>query len=331
MSSLIFEAMDENEDGRVVFDEMVDFKAYQQDLSYQERNQLIQDSQLHILFDWFDVNGNGYIDREEFKRPWGPIGGEDENIRLMQSPSSHSTGIISTVSTESPPPTTDSSTVSASTEESTTDSSSSTTENITEIPDRREELMRQLFHFADEDGNGQLGINEFTEGWTKALDFVRPQHDHENEGMRKSKMLQSKVFFLMDLDNSGHLSMEEFLQGFCAFFKHPNFIFCALPFPVWHPDKIDSQLLLFVLLDANQDGQIIFGEFIELMGKLFELDDQEKAELSDSRRIREAFARMDTNGDGTLDFEEFMDAIGHVEVPTPHKAVALFRTLAKPF
>uniref|UniRef100_A0A914M6K9 EF-hand domain-containing protein n=1 Tax=Meloidogyne incognita TaxID=6306 RepID=A0A914M6K9_MELIC len=63
---IYFEIIDEDGNGKIDYEEMVDIFAAKEDLSYQERNNLVNDKAMKELFDKKDKNKDGVIDIEEY-------------------------------------------------------------------------------------------------------------------------------------------------------------------------------------------------------------------------------------------------------------------------
>nr|CAD2153044.1 unnamed protein product [Meloidogyne enterolobii] len=63
---IYFEIIDEDGNGKIDYEEMVDIFAAKEDLSYQERNNLVNDKTMKELFDKKDKNKDGVIDIEEY-------------------------------------------------------------------------------------------------------------------------------------------------------------------------------------------------------------------------------------------------------------------------
>lgn len=145
--------------------------------------------------------------------------------------------------------------------------------------------LRDLFLQLDVNGDGQLSIEEITNGLEKG-------------GLGISKDELRKVLEQIDVDGSGSIDYTEFLAATLDTKQYLQEDVCWAAFQVFDRDgsgKIDKQELADVL--NNGDLESMFGK----------------------KMVEEILKDADTDGDGEIDFKEFYAMMARTGGPSAAK------------
>merc|ERR1719402_2173443 len=148
------------------------------------------------------------------------------------------------------------------------------------------EMDKAIFAMGDTDQDGKVSFLEFSKIMLPAC------QDALNKFWKCFKTVSSvkEAFKKFDADGDGQISRQEVMQGASS---------CGLKLS---SEEVDT---LFILGDKDNNGQIDFSEFAEIMiPSAPERIAKLKKCFRNRAEIESAFKRFDTNKDGAISFQE---------------------------
>ena len=116
-----------------------------------------------------------------------------------------------------------------------------------------------------------------------------------------------KTFDMFDMDRSGYITADELGQAMMAIGQNPS----------------DEELADIIReVDQDQDGEINFSEFLEMMAvRLTKKEDKRDKGSPDRKEIKKAFKIFDRNGDGFITEAELRQTMRNLQADLTEEEV----------
>uniref|UniRef100_A0A1I8B1K4 EF-hand domain-containing protein n=1 Tax=Meloidogyne hapla TaxID=6305 RepID=A0A1I8B1K4_MELHA len=289
---IYFEIIDEDGNEKIDYEEMVDIFAAKQDLSYQERNNLVNDKKMRELFDKKDKNKDGQIDVEEyiFEDNFNEI-----NLTTERPKTTQKIQKINKLKKEKNYPNIEDFEVK--------------TDEIKYFEEKMRILSESTTDINNNNEEDKLPI--FFELFTKKPEIIKKSEEIKiikDQNIKKQQNLKNSTTETIIDDHI--LNWIYGNNGETKTTSSPQTTTTTLS-TISANKNIDINSLIqleltFLWEDGNFDEKLNFDEFVGFMANLLNLNGEIKKELFDSYALKMFFNIMDVDNDNQLSLIEFM-------------------------